>query len=138
MAAKEIAELCGVSSETVRRWTHTISDLPQNVGGDPGKNFQGLTSKKDDLLQNAKGSDDLPKNLAGLSVKLEEAHKSGKDPADFTLDETFAIIGEGGKNRALASLLAENTVTKNTLTVQSDALTKTMDYRFYGLGDLYE
>jgi predicted transcriptional regulator len=93
MTIKEVAELCGVTEQTVLNWTHKVAD-------------------------------DLPKNLEGLSVKLEEARKSGKDPADFTLDETLAIIGEGGKNKALASLLAENAVNKNALAVQSEAMAK--------------
>jgi transcriptional regulator with XRE-family HTH domain len=47
-------------------------------------------AQKDNLLHFAKG----------IIEKLEEARKSGKDPADFTLDETLAIIGEGGGNKA--------------------------------------
>lgn len=43
----------------------------------------------------------------GLAEKLAEAEKSGKDPARFTLEETLAIIGEGGGNETLASLLAD-------------------------------
>jgi DNA-binding Lrp family transcriptional regulator len=86
MTIKEIADLCGVTEQTVLNWTHKIAD-------------------------------DLPKNLEGLSVKLEEARKSGKDPADFTLDETIAIIGEGGGNKTLASLLAENAMNKNAVAV---------------------
>jgi uncharacterized protein YjcR len=74
----------------------TINNWVHKIADDPGKNFQGL------------------------AVKLEEAEKSGKDPADFTLDETLAIIGEGGKNKALASLLAENAANKNTLKVQNE------------------
>jgi transcriptional regulator with XRE-family HTH domain len=70
-------------------------------------------------------ADDLGKNFQGLAVKLAEAEKSGKDPADFTLDETLAIIGEGGENKALASLLAETAATKNALlSVQSEAMAK--------------
>jgi hypothetical protein len=89
MIIKEIAELCGVTEQTVLNWTHKVAD-------------------------------DFPKNLEGLNVKLEEARKSGKDPVDFTLNETLAIIGEGGKNKALASLLAENAVTKNALVSRHD------------------
>jgi predicted transcriptional regulator len=111
MTIKEIAELCGVSGETVRRWIHSIADPTQNVEGDPGQNAQGL-------------SDDPAKNWQGLAEKLAEAEKSGKDPADFTLEETLAIIGEGGGNKALASLLADNAVTKNALTIQNVAMAK--------------
>jgi hypothetical protein len=59
---------------------------------------------------------------ADLTEKLGEAGH-GKS-ADFTLDEALVIIGVDCGNKTLASLLAENTVTKNTLTVQSDTLTK--------------
>jgi predicted transcriptional regulator len=93
MTIKEIADLCGVTEQTIRNWTHKVAD-------DPAKNLQGLAEK------------------------LAEAEKSGKDPADFTLEETLTIIGEGGKNKALASLLAENAVTKNALAVQSEAMAK--------------
>jgi hypothetical protein len=62
-------------------------------------------------------ADDPVQNAQGLAVKLAEAEKSGKDPADFTLEETLAIIGEGGRNKALASLLAENAANKNALAV---------------------
>ena len=40
--------------------------------------------------------------------------------ADFTLEETLAVIGEGGKNKALASLLAENAANKNALAIPND------------------
>jgi hypothetical protein len=88
MTIKEIAELCGAKSE------QTVKNWAHKIGDDPAKNWQGL------------------------AVKLAEAEKSGKDPADFTLDETLAIIGEGGGNKALASLLAENAMSKNALAVQ--------------------
>jgi hypothetical protein len=84
MTIKEIAELCGVSGETVRRWIHSIADPTQNVEGN--------------LLQNAQG----------LAEKLEQAEKSGKAPANFTLEETLAIIRDGGGNKTLASLLEDN------------------------------
>jgi transcriptional regulator with XRE-family HTH domain len=96
MTIEEIAELCGVDRSTVWRW-----------------------AQKDSLLQNAKGMPDDPvQNAQGITEKLEEARKSGKDPADFTLDETLAIIGEGGGNKALASLLAENARNKDALVIQ--------------------
>ena len=66
-------------------------------------------TQNDNLLQNAKG----------LAEKLEQAKKSGKDPADFTLDETLDIIGKGGGNKTLAALLAENAANKNALAVQN-------------------
>jgi hypothetical protein len=62
------------------------------------------------------------KMQAGLTEKLTEAGH-GKS-ADFTLGETLAIIGEGGGNKTLASLLAENAATKNALAVQSEAMAK--------------
>jgi hypothetical protein len=98
MTIKEIAELCGVTEQTILNWTHKISDDP---------------------VQNAHGSvvNDLPKNAQGLTEKLAEARKSGKDPADFTLDETLTIIGDGGGNKTLASLLAENAANKDALAV---------------------
>jgi hypothetical protein len=60
-------------------------------------------------------ADDPGQNDQGLTIKLKEAEKSGKDPADFTLEETLAIIGEGGGNKTLAALLAENAKNKNAL-----------------------
>jgi hypothetical protein len=69
-------------------------------------------------------ANDPAKNWQGLVIKLEEAEKSGK-AADFTLDETLAIIGEGGGNKTLAALLAENAASKDKLTV--------VDRRYTGL-----
>jgi hypothetical protein len=57
----------------------------------------------------------------GLSKKLEKAGHGVS--ADFTLDETLAIIGEGGGNKTLASLLADNAATKNALAAQTDRIT---------------
>jgi hypothetical protein len=90
----------------------TIKEIAELCGVDQSTVWRW--AQKDDLLHFAKG----------ITEKLEEARKSGQDPADFTLDETLAIIGEGGKNKALASLLAENAVTKNALMVQSEAMAK--------------
>jgi transcriptional regulator with XRE-family HTH domain len=90
----------------------TVKEIAELCGVDQSTVWRW--AQKDDLLQNAKG----------ITEKLEEARKSGKDPADFTLDETLTIIGEGGKNKALASLLAENAVTKNALVVQSEVIAK--------------
>jgi hypothetical protein len=57
------------------------------------------------------------KMQAGILEKLE---KSGHGvSADFTLEETLTIIGEGGKNKALASLLAENAANKDALAIQT-------------------
>jgi transposase len=55
-----------------------------------------------------------------MSLRNKIGEGSPENPADFTLEETLAIIGEGGGNKTLASLLAENAVTKNALAVQSE------------------
>jgi DNA-binding transcriptional MerR regulator len=81
----------------------TIKEIAELCGVDQSTVWRW--AQKDDLLQNAKG----------ITEKLEEARKSGKDPADFTLEETLAIIGEGGGNKTLAVLLAENATNKNAL-----------------------
>ncbi|MCL2410103.1 MAG: hypothetical protein FWC97_00525 [Treponema sp.] len=93
MTIKEIAELCGVTEQTIRNWTH-------KVAGDPTKNLQGLT------------------------IKLQEAEKSGTTPADFTLEETLVIIGDGGNNKTLAALLADNAALKNAITIRTEATTR--------------
>jgi hypothetical protein len=55
----------------------------------------------------------------GLKQKLE---KSGHGvSANFTLEETLAIIGEGGGNKTLAALLAENAENKAALTLRQPA-----------------
>jgi hypothetical protein len=95
MTIKEIAELCGVKSE------QTVKNWAHKIGDDPARNWQGIVHK------------------------LVEAEKSGKEAADFTLEETLAIIGEGGKNKTLAALLAENAANKDKLTV--------VDRRYTGL-----
>jgi hypothetical protein len=84
----------------------TIKEIAELCGVDQSTVWRW--AQKDDLLQNAKG----------ITVKLGEARESGKDPADFTLDETLAIIGDGGGNKALASLLAENARNKAALAVR--------------------
>jgi transcriptional regulator with XRE-family HTH domain len=87
---------------------------------DPGQNFQGMTVKEiaelcgvdqSTVWRWAQGND-LLQNAKGIAEKLEDARKSGKDPAKFTLEETLAIIGEGGGNKTLASLLADNVAIK--------------------------
>jgi hypothetical protein len=45
-----------------------------------------------------------------LRKQIDEG--SPERPADFTLEETLAIIGDGGKNTTLASLLEENAASK--------------------------
>lgn len=53
--------------------------------------------------------DQASAKMASLSVKMADALKS-KKPAQFSLDETLAIIRAGGKN-TLADLLAQNAKT---------------------------
>jgi uncharacterized protein YjcR len=53
----------------------------------------------------------------GIKEKLEQG--SPERPSDFTLGETLEIIGVGGGNMTLASLLAENAMNKNALAVQN-------------------
>ena len=95
MTIKEIADLCGVDERTIYRWTE-----------DPACKVQ---AEADDKM-----SSDL---FLQIRKKLDSAGH-GK-PANFTLEETLAIIGEGGKNKALAALLAENAANKNALTTRS-------------------
>lgn len=81
MTIKEIANLAGRTERTVRRWIGATSD---KTSDEPGK-------------------------MSGLSKKLIESDQS-KKPADYTLEETIAIIRAGG-NGTLANLLAENAMT---------------------------
>ena len=92
MTVIEIAELCGVRKQTVINWinkTATYSD---------------------------KSIDSLSPNF-GLRNKLNNG--SPENPSDFTLEETIAIIRDGGKNKTLASLLAENAASKNAISVNT-------------------
>jgi transcriptional regulator with XRE-family HTH domain len=41
-------------------------------------------------------------NAQGILEKMEQAEKSGTDPADFTLAETLVIIRDGGKKQDLS------------------------------------
>jgi hypothetical protein len=55
-----------------------------------------------------------------MSLRNQIDEGSPERPADFTLEETLAIIGAGGRNgrnKALASLLAENAANKNAVAV---------------------
>jgi hypothetical protein len=87
MTIKEIAELCGVKED------HTIRNWINS------EDFL----KVNFTLRN------------GIKEKLEQG--SPEILSDYTLEETLEIIGGGGGNKALASLLAENAATKNALTV---------------------
>jgi len=82
MTIKEIAELCGVSDQTILNWAHRVKSLNQNI-------------------------------WLRISEKLEQG--SQEQPSDYDIEETLAIIGEGGKNKTLAALLAENAANKNAV-----------------------
>ena len=49
----------------------------------------------------------------GIMEKLDRG--SPEHPSDYNLEETIAIIGEGGGNKTLASLLAENAANKDAI-----------------------
>jgi hypothetical protein len=59
--------------------------------------------------------DDPELDFPGLAEKLEKG--SPKAPSDYTLDETIAIIGQGGGNKTLAKLLVENAESKEALEI---------------------
>jgi hypothetical protein len=131
MTIKEIAELCGATERTIRRWAHKIADdnlisYGQNVrkkSEDFVQNAQGSTEKlADNLVQNAEGLPDDPVQneqvfgrdfWLGILEKLDQG--SPENPSDYDLDETLAIIGEGGGNKALASLLRDNATYKHAI-----------------------
>ncbi len=49
---------------------------------------------------------------------LEKIKKGSPErPSDFSLEETLAIIGDGGGNKTLAALLEENSKNKNALSI---------------------
>lgn len=104
MTVKKIAELCGVDRTTVLRWVYKLNPVQNAQGSNPGQNAQGHSGNF----------------YQGIINKLEEAEKSGTTAANLTLDETLAIIGEGGENKALASLLAENAANRNAIAVRSN------------------
>ena len=55
-------------------------------------------------------------SLRNLIVKKLEKG-SPERPSDFSLEETLAIIGDGGGNKTLAALLEENSKNKNALSI---------------------
>jgi DNA-binding transcriptional MerR regulator len=85
MTIKEIAELCGIKG------THTIRNW----------------INRDDFL---KGNFTLRNRI---KEKLDQG--SPECPSDYNLEETLVIIGEGGGNKTLAALLAENADNKDKL-----------------------
>ena len=55
------------------------------------------------------------KMQSDIRAKLKE---SGHGiPADFSLEETLVIVGDGGGNKTLAALLEENNKNKNALSI---------------------
>jgi hypothetical protein len=62
-----------------------------------------------------KVTDDPELDFPGLAEKLERG--APETPSDYTLDETVAIIGQGGGNKTLAALLAENAANKEALEI---------------------
>jgi len=86
MTLKEIAQLANVGKTTVQDW------------------IKKMNENRSDLNEN--GSSNLNEIRSGILEKIAKARKDSK-PADFTLEETIAIVRAGG-NETLANLLAEN------------------------------
>jgi predicted transcriptional regulator len=108
MTIKEIADLCGVDERTVLRWAHRLEKIdPNNLT----QSAEKISAAR--FLQIVKD----------IKEKLENAGHG--IPADFTLEETITIIGKGGENETLASLLSEN-ARKNTLEAQITQNAQTM------------
>jgi transcriptional regulator with XRE-family HTH domain len=89
----------------------------------PGQSFQGMTIKeivelcgvkKQTILNWAHKLEVLNQKI-WLRISEKLAQGSPENPANFTLEETLAIIGEGGGNKMLAALLAENAANKDVL-----------------------
>ena len=102
MTIKEIAELCGVNETTVLRWIRREDFLNCKMQ---------LRNSNEDFL-----------NLNfGLRNRIREKLENGspENPSDYDLEETLAIIGDGGKNKTLAALLAENAQNKDAITVSN-------------------
>jgi len=70
------------------------------------------------------------------SIKDKIDGGSPENPSNFTLEETLAIIRDGGENETLAALLAENAASKNALTVHSGGLTEAQAAQLAGLAAL--
>lgn len=104
----------------------TIGEMLESVKIDkeiyPLQNAKGMTVKEIADLCGVKrrtvelwiGKDDfLSENISlrkSIRDKLEQG--SPENPSDYTLEETLAIIGDGGGNKTLASLLADNADSK--------------------------
>lgn len=60
----------------------------------------------------------LRENFSLRNIIVKKLEKgSPEKPSDFSLDETLAIIGDGGGNKTLAALLEENSKNKNALSI---------------------
>jgi hypothetical protein len=72
-------------------------------------------------VRNWINKDNFLKENFTLRNKIKEKLEGGSPerPSDYDLEETLAIIGEGGGNKALASLLAENAENKGALAVRA-------------------
>ena len=53
------------------------------------------------------------------SIIKKNKKGSPEKPSDFSLEETLAIIGDGGGNKTLAALLEENSRNKNALSIEA-------------------
>ena len=56
-----------------------------------------------------------------MSLRKKIDDGSPENPADFTLEETLAIIGDGSNNRALEALLREHAANRTALAVRDAA-----------------
>ena len=60
----------------------------------------------------------LRENFSLRNIIVKKLEKgSPEKPSDFSLEETLAIIGDGGGNKTLAALLEENSKNKNALSI---------------------
>ena len=93
------------------------------------KEIAGLCGAETHTIRNwVNKKDFLKENFTLRNSILEKlSHGSPENPSDYNLEETIAIIGEGGKNKTLAALLAENAANKDKLaarTMGSDEFVK--------------
>jgi len=67
-------------------------------------------------------AEDFLRENFSLRNRIEEKSDRGSPeiPSDYDLEETLAIIGEGGGNKTLAALLEENTRNKGALAVRQE------------------
>ena len=62
----------------------------------------------------------LKENFSLRNIIVKKLEKgSPEKPSDFSLEETLAIIGDGGGNKTLAALLEENSRNKNALSIEA-------------------